>query len=357
MLGYLIFFLLLLIITTGKLSPKRKIISTCILLISFSGIRYGIGYDYYMYYDLVVKYGETGVRQVEPIPSFFLWLASQSSPYIFFLLSSTFIYIPFIYGIKSINIPFSNRAFAIMTFFFVGFPYFYFSSFGMIRQFMAYSMIFLAITRFYKNYPITILLIGIGYLCHQSALAALLILFPWERINLKSIWIGLFSSIILGEFLIKFILSLQINIPAFQLLQIYVSLEDLYKGGGKIQYLIYLYAILSLIKYHKLTKLNHRNKYYIALTCIGAFFQATLGISPHLATRICTFFFLAAIPYFPELMQCYRIKISWIIIGCISLFSMYVYIQHKTTLGERPEDPKGYTNSYPYRTILNQILK
>ena len=87
MLYYIIFFLTLFLIEKSQLSYKNKMIIAGFWISIFSGLRYGVGYDYFMYYEFIEKM--TIEREI--IPMIFMEIAHYTHFSFFFLASSFFI--------------------------------------------------------------------------------------------------------------------------------------------------------------------------------------------------------------------------------------------------------------------------
>lgn len=340
MLGYVGFLAALLL---GKgIKKNQMIFLVYIVVVLFAGLRYGIGSDYYQYLRFATNYGDS--REVDLIPDFFLYLAHNSSPYLFFLMTSIFIYSFFLFGLKNVRDPY------ISILFFIGFPFFFFESLSIVRQAMAFSLVFYAYTRFYKCYPVQLLFIIAATLCHSSAIVSLLILLPLEKLTRRFLFLMLISSFFLGNFLIDFLIKNTYNIAALNAASWYLDNFDVYKGGSFVKYLLLLFAVGSLMFYKKICCESVVNRYYISLVIIGTSFYFIFSISPHLAMRICTFFFLGILVYIPLLFKCIRLPRPLQIAFCLLLFVMCAYTQHQTAV--RDEDKKGFSPAYPYQTYL-----
>lgn len=355
MIGYISFFLLIFI--SYKASRNTKELRTLCLLIVviFASIRYGIGSDYSMYYDLASFYGYTGQREVEYIPSLLLLLASKTNPLLFFFCTSLFIYSSIIYCIsKSVDNK-NKLGFLLNFFFFITFPYFFFTSLSIIRQYMAFSMIFIIIVKRERiKFFCSIMLLAIACLCHTSAIIGILVLLPFQKLSRTALACCILLSFVVNQMAVNFIMSINSDLPFVNLAKGYIALADTYKGGRFIKLLVLGYSLLALLFYNNLKEKNRVNSYYISLTCIGCCFQFLLDVSPHMAVRICTLFFLSGIMYFNDLIQASRMKKITVLMVLLLLFSMYVYTQHITDPVRLSGEPKTYSSAYPYRTIFSK---
>lgn len=347
MTGYIVLLFFVILFSLSKYT-KVKVLGTLITLIGFSALRYGVGYDYYMYLHLVT--GEIE-RYVEPLPQIFVILSRNSYPYLFFILTSIIINVLFISSISHISE--NNREYNMRFLWYFGFPYLFFSSLGLIRQFMAYGFILFAICYFYGQKGKQLFCILIASLCHSSAIICLLYLLPLGKISKRFLWVGFLLSFLIGEFIVKGILMINSQLYAIVRLQEYIMLEGMYSGGSYVKLLIYFFSLLTLLKYDKIVKQNPTYRYYISAVIIGSMFYEFFSFSTPLSNRICTFFFLSSLVFIPRLCFAYHLKLRHCYMVSLSLFVMYLYIQHVTTLNERLEDLRGYSSVYPYRTILS----
>ncbi|WP_419072269.1 EpsG family protein [Phocaeicola coprocola] len=348
MLGYFIFILLIYIVLTCKLPIKKRSILIFSILVIFSGIREGIGYDYYFYLDISDQ--NIGKRTVELIPTIIANIARITNPYLFFIYTSIIIYYLINKGITTVIRSQADYAVSIMLF--ISFPYFYFSSLGMVRQFLAISILFFGMCKYREKKIPLLLCVFLAFLNHQSTIIGVLLLIPWHKFSRKILFIFVLSSFIIQPILIEILNRIPVYNSVIGKMQQYIELADFFQGGRLVKLLVYALTFLSLIFYKKLTQNNTANKYYIGLVCLGCFFQNALDISPHMAIRICTCFFIAILVYIPQLIECLHLNKHLFIYLAIALLGINIYIQHIATFQERAQDPIGYSCAYPYRTYL-----
>jgi len=340
MLYYIIFFLTLFFIEKSQLSYKNKMIIAGFWISLFSGFRYGIGYDYFMYYEFIEKL----TIEREMIPMFFMEIAHYTHFSFFFLASSFFITIFFIFGLTSRNLPYST------IYYYIGFPLFFFASFSIIRQSMAYAVIFYLMCNFTKyGLKKKILLICIAFLCHRSALIAVILLIPATFFSRKTLFIMFISSIIGTEIFIKKIMLMNTDVGLLMQLQGFIDAE--YQGGNLKKIIVYAITITLLLFYNKICKRKELQNYVI-WSIIGGCLYAIFSISGHIAERFCTFFFTSTLVLVIPILKMFKINKLIYIIGCISLFSLSVYTGHKTTLAEGQWIEYRKSLYYPYMTIF-----
>ena len=355
MIGYILFFLSIFISYRVSRNTNELRMLCLLIVLIFASIRYGIGSDYGMYYDLASFYGQKGQREVEYIPSLLLLLASKTNPVLFFFCTSLFIYGGIIYCIsKSVDNK-DKLGFFLNFIFFITFPYFFFTSLSIIRNYMAFSILFIIMVKKESlNIYYIIILLVIACLCHTSALTGILLLLPFQKLSRTALACCILLSFVVGQLVTDFIMSIDIDLRYVFKAQAYIDSADKYKGGHFIRLLVLGYSLLALLFYNKLIKKNRANSYYIALTCIGCCFQFLLSVSPHMALRICTMFFLSGIMFFHSLIQVLRVKKTIVVMVLLLLFSMFVYTQHINDPARLSGEPKTYSPAYPYRTIFSK---
>lgn len=349
MLGYIVFFIFLFYSLSYK-SDKKKILYVFIVISTFSAIRYGIGMDYYTYWNFA-QYGDEGVYRFELIPRYLCLFSSYwGTPVLFFLISSIIISIFFLLPIYK-----HSTSIIISTIFYICFPFFFMDHLGIIRQGMACALVFYSITMYYEKRIFQFLLIIVAFLCHRSALAALLILLPWNFLNKQILWFLFIGSFLIGDVIFQYfsnyiLVSNMIFSDDFATYLDKNSLEE----GQKIKYLIYFICLLFLLLYDKVCKKNDFFKYLLALIIIGGCIYALLiGISSSMAKRLCIFFFSTSIILIPELIKSMKISRKMFYIVMLSIFVVLLWVD-SANKNARIEDKGIYSAKYPYRTIFNK---
>lgn len=316
-----------------------------IVITIISGLRYGIGYDYYAYLESAS--GLRSFENVEPIPYVLLELSNETIPFLFFFLSSIFISFFYALGIHR-----GGSDYYMETFFYVCFPFLFLNQLGIIRQGMATAVILLAITMHKDKLYKRLILIILAYLCHQSALVCLLILFPWEKVSVKTLWallfLGFISSFVLIPIITNIVATGFLGDTGTGKAMNYLG-EEGHSEGQLLQYLVYLIGIAVLLLYHKLVKLNRENAYYISLIILGVSFFALFSFNISLSKRFCMLFFSPAIFVVPQIVKVLRIPRSIYLFVCILLFSLTIYVGSSQV---RDGDSHGSSVTYPYRTIF-----
>ena len=292
MIGYLIFFIFVFLIDNLKLPLEKKYISAFFVISVFSGIRYGIGYDYFYYYMMIIT---PGLPSSEPIPQLFLDLARVTHYSVFYILSSIFINLFYIGGLYVRRVPFSA------IFFYIGFPSLLFTSFGTIRQHMAFSVIFFLICLNRVNCLKKLLFISIAFMCHRSSIISLLLLLPYSRtLNKSSLTFLALISFFIGEVLTNFLLSIASDNPIISLFQLY--LEESPSTGFYKKLIIYILVTIVIVKYQQLIN-NGIEKKFLNLTILGGILFSLFSVNSHVAERFCMFFFSSIMVYIINLLR------------------------------------------------------
>lgn len=342
--GYVLLFLSILLTRIIK-NDKQRLVACFVIITVFSGIRYGIGYDYYGYLETCII--DSSVKW-EPIPSLFVEASKATVPFLFFILSSIFISFFYWWGIEK-----SNSDYMVELFFYLSFPFLFLDQLGIIRQGMATAAVFCAISSHNESILKRILLIAIAFFCHRSALIAVLILLPWNKLPPRYLWIMFISCFIFGSILVPLIgaiLNLGFLDESMQSKGV-GYLESVRKDEGRyIRLLIYLITIVSLTQYKRMVKINISNGYFLGLLVLGASLCALFSFNSTLSKRTCLFFFSSSILLIPYLRQLLRINRSIYYFLCIMLFSLTIFIGSRNT---RFEDDPGCSVTYPYRTIFD----
>ncbi len=321
----------------------------------FSGLRYGIGYDYYSYLEYCTKGSYKGER-LELIPLYLVQLSRSTFPYLFFILTSIFISFFYYKGIRN-----SGSDYFLETFFYLCFPLLFYDQLGIIRQGMASSIVFYAISlnagdNYNKRTVIRqAVLIILAFYCHRSALIALLILFPWHKVPRLCLFVMFLVSFYAGNILIPLvqtIASIGIVDSSDTEKALDALLEEQTGSEHMRQYMIYIIALVSLILYNKIVKMNKKYSYYIAIVVTGASMYALFSANSSLAKRACMLFFSASIFVVPRMFKIYTKSRYLYLSVFIALFSFQIYLGSNN---RRIQDTLKTSVSYPYRTFIDRL--
>ena len=340
MIGYIIFFLSIILIDKSHLSLSNKYKLAFIIISIFSGIRYGIGYDYFMYYEFIL---ENNIER-EFIPLKMMQFAHNTHFSWFFILSSIFINYFFIKGLEIRKVKFSS------IYFYIGFPLFLFFSFSTVRQSMAFSVLFYMMCLNKPSIILKLILLTIAFLCHRSALIGILLLFNWNSFSKRKLWTIWISCLFIGESISMLVKKLSSDATLIVQFQRFMEID--FGGGFFKRILIYIITTFVLFKYDSLIKAKHDYHRFIVYTCIGGCLYAIFNPMSHIAERFCGFYFTSILIYIPLLIRKYKIPRLFYIIACISLFVMSVYVGHITSTKGILWHEYRKSLYYPYMTIF-----
>lgn len=339
MLGYILFFLFVLLVDSIHLSNKRKILLAFFIIFIFTGFRYGIGFDYFTYCELMKDYNYS----TELIPTIFMNIARETHFSLFFILSALWTCSFFAFGLRN-NISYDSVIFYICM------PALLLASMSIVRQCMAYSVIFLIVSNVNMNKIKKIILIFIAFLCHSSSLIAIFYLFPIHRIKKKMLWILFIASFFCGEAITKVLLSINSGNPLIDRLQFYLSGNM--GGGTLLRVILYLLTVASLVYYDRLKQRGYSS--YVSIVCLGCSFYSLFTVNAHLAERTCMFFFPAILFYIHDLRLLVKMPKLLYNFLFIVIFSGYVYIAHCGTLENNPFSHLKASLYYPYETVFGK---
>lgn len=347
------FLLLFSLFLLPNLFRNRKLIimGSFLSLFIFSSIRYGMSYDYGIYVRAIKNewyHNEFGSALLEQIAHKYFGIQS------FFVISS---FIINFFICKAIY----RGSSSVMTsiFFYIGMPFFFMQDLSTVRQALGTSIIFYLTVSSHtikfshysklKSYIIKFLLILVAYSFHSSAVIAILLLFPWEKINEKIIWIAIFVSMAIGLAGKSIILLLASSFSADGQLGGKLDQYVTEQMDGLILLRILLYSIgfLILINYKKLIRVNYSYKYFINIMGVGLCFMGIFSVNPHLGLRLCLYFFFPTIIMIPDFLALYRINQKIFQLCCILLFCITIYSYQLNAKGD------NFRHFYPFINIFS----
>lgn len=336
------YFMVLIIITLIALISKKKrgrlIFSDYIIisiLIIFSSIRYMVGTDYTLYYNLYSRIIDIGpLKAIEynnveigyAIFNYLTYLIFRSRFAIFFTVSIVIV-VCFIKFIRN-----NSNNFLISLSFFYCFS-FYTNSMNVQRQYLATSILLLAVCFYCKRkYFIAIISSVLAILFHRTAIIFIIVFLIVKKIDFnrkiyKILWcIGLISTL----FYEKIVNLLSVIIPKYQLYEN----KSFDPGIGT-----YLTSFIFIISAHYVVKLIRENKLQTSHILFGKLFIYglpfyLLSIKSFLIMRIAMQYFgVYLIILLPEFFITFktnqRILIEYIYIMTLLVwFVIYLYSQN-----------------------------
>lgn len=303
------------IIGKEKINNQNKVKYAFIFLLIFDCIRFGVGYDYMSYVNMIYEQSQLYDydKYTEPLSQILMHIAHRTHYQVFFLLSSFLTLFPIFLFCKRNSI---NPYLSLFTY--VCFPFFFLSGMGVIRNAIAYSMVIMALY-FLQNKKIylAILFNIIAFGFHNSAIIGFLIypLFYFKFGRKLSIIIYvlslIFSSAVVAKF--SFLFS---GLSFFWKIEHYAN--DIEGGGNSINLLINIINIVLLIFWNRIIAVRKNDETYLRFTNFGAcIWNVFFPLSNHMAERFSTFFFIYLIIVVPSLIYSFKKKITKELTMCV----------------------------------------
>lgn len=349
--GYIVFFLLLLLIPYFFRKRKIQAIAYFFVIALFAGIRYGFSYDYFIY----VSFINGGYNHTETIPALLEILARFfNSPPVFFLLTSCFV-TAFI--IKSLYKVSSNLSLSV--FLYVGLPTFLFQDLSTVRQAMATSIVFYLIVcisqkqyiRRNSNKQLLKILfwIFVAFLCHKAAIVALLLLLPWEKLNKRIGIILIAIAFLMGNMIVPIVNVLAHIIGGGVMGKLSSYVAEPMEGFFFVRIGMYIIVVALFAKYKALVQMHNRNKFYLNLICLSMIINGLFIVNSHLALRLSVFFWGPVLILLPDFIQLMKINHLICKVGCVCLFAVSIMTAYLQTI---LAEPSYYF--YPYTTVFDK---
>lgn len=333
MLIYIIFILAIFILPNlGKIKIVEGIkiygfTAAFILIFIFCAIRFDVGYDYSMYYELIegnIKYFTAQINRIEYLPRQLVLFSSFIKFYQFFFIVTSFIITYFFY--KSIKENSEDKW--LSTLIFVCFPIFFFMSLSVIRQFIAiaiifYSFKFIKRREFWKYLAVIICC----FFIHNSSILALPIYFIYGNFINKKIIVFIYLLGFFSSKTLAFLIELSSERYSIYLNEI--------KGDGGSLILIF-FQVLGLfllpLVYNFRDKEDKDFNFYLLTYYIGLFIWASLSKFGHAGIRGGLYymtFTILLIPHLKNKIKEYKIVRNSIAIICFLFFFINLYIGSK----------------------------
>lgn len=283
------------------------------LLILFSCFRYGVGYDYHAYVDIINHVNQI---ELEPLSELIINISRHfQNEQLFFTISSLIITLPIFYLFVNKT---ANPNLALLIFF--TFPYFFLSSLTIVRQWMAISVFMFGFSFLYKRNVFTNLLVILtSFFLHYSAVIVIpLVLFRKILIRPLSWYTYIFLLILPLLYLAfaKEIHNLIINIaPKYAA---YIN-----SGDNGINILIF-YSVLIVIFMLFMIRINHPVQWlYVNASAIGLSMLTLLSTISEASMRASYYYLIFLIPALVNsietMISTQRYRMIVIIIGFIVL--------------------------------------
>lgn len=317
-----------------------------IFIFIFCALRFDVGYDYSMYYELIggnIRWFNDQINRIEYLPRKLILLCNHIGFYQFFFISTSFVITYFFY--KTIKENSLDKW--LSTIIFVCFPLFFFMSLSVVRQYMAVAIIFYCF-KYIKERKIWsyLLVILLCTFIHKSAILALPIYFLYGNyVNKKIILFlyvfGFFSSEILAFFI-------RLTSEKYS-----IYLGQIAGEGGNL--ILIFFQILGLfllpLVYNFRDKKDKDFNFYLLTYYVGLFIWASLSKFGHAGIRGGLYymsFTILLIPHLKIKIKEYKIVREGLAIICFLFFFVNLYIGSK----HKVKDP-----NLPYQTFFFKTSK
>lgn len=343
MIFYLILSLIsvLFLIVAEFLDKGKKVISQAFatFLAIISAIRYDVGFDYPVYYEVAAQQGDflwefLRFEFISKIIVFIVWLFKV--PYLIFFIYS-FLTIYFVFqGLKRLM----PDGLHIGLFIYALFPLFFIDSFSLIRQHLAIALIFYAISFLLnRRFLPYIIIVCISGLIHSGSFITILLI-PMSFVKIRP-WV--FASLIGLTFVFgRQITLMLLDISGFS--SSYLSPEGVKgTGGSLIRFLMNGIALGLLFLYNRLSEKAH---FYIRIFSLGILFYNLFGSFGHAGIRVFEYFSISIVPLMPMVVKAFKPQRLVAISACLVLL---VFNLSYISLTTRNEKKSALT---PYSTIF-----
>ena len=331
----MIFYLLLLTIVLLCCINNSKVgyRFAAILLTVLAAIRYDVGADYSQYHYIIDSFIEVQkVPMWEPLTSYVFVLPSilLKNVYVFFALTSLFIYSLAFYSFRKYSVLPSLSLIIYLSIF-------YLISCSIVRQAIALSICMFAykyiITKSFKKYAFSVL---IATLFHYSAFISIFIYYIYHKGSMRHTLAILLAILFVKNFIILGLTNLGWYTSYLD------QLGDI--ASGRFTFLFYVLIFLSPFYIIKLKHYTKQEKGLLSIVLSGVFCQIIFGTG--MGERL-AYYFLAYLCYaIPLWLKNKMVLKKYLYIFVFSIyFILTVYITSNI---------KGVSAVYvPYRTIFN----
>lgn len=269
----------------------------------FAAIRYGIGYDYFGYQNVIEGHVQDyELERFEFLPRMLAIFAGQTH-YQFFFIACSFLSI---YPVYVVSKKMSVNPVESFTLFLL-FPILFLDGLGIVRNAVAYSLILLMLYQIHiGNYVKSLICLAVAYGFHLSAVVGVLV-FPLyfflhnRNINVAVYLLSFAVSIVLLPFLEQ-------HFAEFGLVsKFFANIEKELQGGGLFYYVFNAIAIFNLANWNKIASYNKENGIYLTLANAGVcLWNAFLAIDVTTAQRLSTFFLFPLILMIPTFRYIFK---------------------------------------------------
>ncbi len=313
---------------------KYNLIFICLFL--FSALRFKVGTDYDIYYEMATNIGQLYLYSIEPFNILLFEIGAYLNfPQFFFIVTSFFISYFIVKSIVAYSI---DPKLSIICF--VGFPLMFMESLNTVRQYVAISIIFYAFDFLFKGqskkFALSVLLASFF---HLSAIVGFLYMIIYKIKVSRLIQVSMFVCSFIGG---TKVLTVIAAIPILSKMNYYLD-GSFEQGYGVLYYIAFLINILNLWFYKKLIKLDDKASFYITSYNIGVSIFTLFKEIPVIGGRV-FFYFLCLLlfifPLYPRLFKQYKsVRIVMFMLLALSFFFILIYSSYLYESGYKNRDP------------------
>lgn len=321
----------------------------CWLLIFFSSIRFGIGYDYYAYRTLILgESADYSWERIELLARALMEIARIIHYQLFFIATSFLVIYPIYFVSKKYSI---NAAMSLVLY--ILFPIFFLESMSIVRNAVAYSFVFLAFY-FYleKKYFWALIFFSCSVGFHTSSLIGLflLVMYYFRRGVVFNVILYLLSISVSSLFL-SFFLNIASDFPALKIVAKY-ALAGQVGAGDTMMILINIIGISNLLLWRKLEKVDVQNRLWLNIVNFGIVLWNVFGFEGTLRLRLSSFFLLFLILLVPSCVYLVSYKYQKLLRQLLYSFFFLVFCSsfYINILSHLKEG--GKMSFLPYQTIF-----
>lgn len=299
------------------------------IIFILSALRFDVGYDYSMYYELIVgniKWYTDQINRIEFLPRQLIIFSNFINfPQFFFIITSFLIIFFFYKGIKE-----NSEDKWISTLIFVCFPLFYFMSLSIVRQYVAVAILFYSF-KYIKQRQIWryLAVVTLCFFIHKSFILALPLYFFYGNFVNKKIILAIFILSFFSSDLLAFVIQL-----FSERYSIYFT--RISGDGGNLMLLAF--QVIGLLLLPLVYNFRDRNdkdfNFYLLSYFFGLFIWASLSKFGHAGIRGGLYymsFTILLIPHLKKKIKEYKIiqESFSIICFCFFFINLYIGSQHK----------------------------
>lgn len=330
---YIFFFLIIFTLPkVGKINVVNGIkISgftfTFFFIFIFCALRFDVGYDYSMYYQLIegkMKWFYDQINRIEYLPRQLIFFSKFTGFYQFFFISTSFLIVYFFY--KSIKENSLDKW--LSTLIFISFPLFFFMSLSVVRQYIVVAIIFYSFKYIkQRKFWIYLLVIVLCFFIHKSSILGLPIYFLYGNFINKKIIVFIYILSFFSSEILAFLI--QLFLGEYSKYLVTISGE-----GGNLILIFFQVLGLCLIPlvYNFRDRYDKDFNFYLLSYFIGLFIWASLSKFGHAGIRGGLYymsFTILLIPHLKIKLKEYKIIRQGIAILCFLFFFINLYIGSK----------------------------